>query len=1323
MSGGIDLATLSVGVDTSGAVQAQNDLDRLVQKAQSAEDAAEGLGTAAKRMSDSFREAAESASRAGASNDEVARAAKQSAVELANQREQIQGVVAEYSTLIAQVGLAGRELEQFQAIRRAGADASTQEGRNLAILAGLYHDVATAAQAAASAEAARRQQAGTQFQQRLNENFGLAKVAGDPSPTYSAQDSAQFFQRQFEEQDRIDQLRRQQAGSQFSEDLNQRFGISGESNDGGVSKSARESAAAFEEADSQAAGYQKRLDAIRASIDPLVAAQMKLARDTQDVGDLFKAGVIDQSDHDAMVRQLTTNYTKLSEGIEKTKARGQGLSPQQYGWLFSNVQDFTNQISAGGSSALTMATMQQVPQILEIMSMGRGGIGGSLTAMKEAVVGMISPLTVVAGGLLSLGAAAAYAYSSFSSSQKEAERATFGVGRRSQVSPGEIEAQGFNNRDIGAGISSSTGISIASTIAATGNIDPSNFQKLNDVVKDYAFTTNQQAVPAAKELADAFGQGMQGIDQLNAKIGFLDSSQREMIQNMILGGDKAGAQSMAIGLLAKNLENASQKTGIFAKAWNYATSGVSSLFTGAGSGVAQIMGTGPLEQQLQDARAELDRLKNAGVGQSGQIGFGAGFDPSIIDNQTKKVSELEKKLGDAKEAGKRVDDAFKSIDADKLVQSMNPLDEQIKRLKGNLNDLVTKRFEWSIPTDKIADTDRAIAGLTRQIQVMTENAQRGGTALADMARNADFQLKTTGFTDFAKQAETIRKETDDAKRKLAEENKNTSFEGLDMLVKQQEALDKIAETRIKALTEQNRLTESNRGGAYNRAPAFVQGEIDRYTQQYGRVSPALAAGLIEHESSFRENARPIDPKTGKRLSTAYGYTQLLDDTADELGVNKYNPSENIKGGIKYLDKMIAQFGNVFTGLAAYYNGPGATKEALEKTGQVLPSGAAYARDILRRSGESGGQSARETDERSDSVNRSIDLQRKGYEDQQKYLDRSNQTLAELTYKRRAESEEMARAGFVSDEAAAKIAKAAKEIAALGQSSAGLKLSRDLDFEREQMGRTPIEAQAYSRVRGAGIDVNSQGGQLLLEQSRYNAQLQQVQGTAQDVWGSISSGILSGAKATDIAISALGRLQAKLLNMAGDEAIAQLMKLISGGQEGTGGGFGSLFGSGGSLAKLFGIGGGGGGGGSVPMAPVDSPSWFDPSGFATGGIMTSKGPAPLRTYSGGGIAFTPQTAVFGEGSMPEAYVPLPDGRSIPVTMDRADTGGAARTVAPSFSASISMQGSSGDPQADSRHAEETARQFQSTMQEMFNSYVANESRPGGSLYRSGSSRSY
>lgn len=80
-------------------------------------------------------------------------------------------------------------------------------------------------------------------------------------------------------------------------------------------------------------------------------------------------------------------------------------------------------------------------------------------------------------------------------------------------------------------------------------------------------------------------------------------------------------------------------------------------------------------------------------------------------------------------------------------------------------------------------------------------------------------------------------------------------------------------------------------------------------------------------------------------------------------------------------------------------------------------------------------------------------------------------------------------------------------------------------------------------------------------------------------------------------------------------------------------------------------------------------------FANGGVMTANGPLPLNAYSRGGIANSPQLALFGEGRMPEAYVPLPDGRSIPVTMQ----GGGGTNVVVNVNMETGQEQSQGDDQ--------------------------------------------
>ena len=108
------------------------------------------------------------------------------------------------------------------------------------------------------------------------------------------------------------------------------------------------------------------------------------------------------------------------------------------------------------------------------------------------------------------------------------------------------------------------------------------------------------------------------------------------------------------------------------------------------------------------------------------------------------------------------------------------------------------------------------------------------------------------------------------------------------------------------------------------------------------------------------------------------------------------------------------------------------------------------------------------------------------------------------------------------------------------------------------------------------------------------------------------------------------------------------------------------------------------------------------GFEDGGIMTRSGPAPLKKYASGGIANSPQLAMFGEGSTPEAYVPLPDGRRIPVAMQGG--GGGSTTVNVSVDAKgTSVQGNSGQ-------GEQLGRAISQAVQ----AELIKQRRPGGIL---------
>ena len=121
-------------------------------------------------------------------------------------------------------------------------------------------------------------------------------------------------------------------------------------------------------------------------------------------------------------------------------------------------------------------------------------------------------------------------------------------------------------------------------------------------------------------------------------------------------------------------------------------------------------------------------------------------------------------------------------------------------------------------------------------------------------------------------------------------------------------------------------------------PELVMPYVLMAAREFG-LDPALIKAVIRVESAFDPNA--------VSWAGAQGLMQLMPGTADLMNVrNVFSPKENIRGGSKYLRRMLDRFGgDKKLALAAYNIGP--ERVAKEKKVPKVRETQAYVKRVLQ----------------------------------------------------------------------------------------------------------------------------------------------------------------------------------------------------------------------------------------------------------------------------------------------------------------------------------------------------------------------------------------
>jgi soluble lytic murein transglycosylase-like protein len=133
-----------------------------------------------------------------------------------------------------------------------------------------------------------------------------------------------------------------------------------------------------------------------------------------------------------------------------------------------------------------------------------------------------------------------------------------------------------------------------------------------------------------------------------------------------------------------------------------------------------------------------------------------------------------------------------------------------------------------------------------------------------------------------------------------------------------------------------RLAAKNRSSAKNAAP---YDRLIRNTADSFDIDPALVKAVVAAESNF-------EPRAVSRVG-AQGLMQLMPGTARAMGVRRpFAPSDNIRGGVRYLRTLLDRFDELGHALAAYNAGP----DAVVRHGGIppYPETEAYVTKVLSK---------------------------------------------------------------------------------------------------------------------------------------------------------------------------------------------------------------------------------------------------------------------------------------------------------------------------------------------------------------------------------------
>lgn len=794
------------------------------------------------------------------------------------------------------------------------------------------------------------------------------------------------------------------------------------------------------------------------------------------------------------------------------------VSSYQIRNLLFQLNDVGTMLASGSSPFQVLAT--QGGQIAQIL--GETGVSGAAKGLRSAIASVLTPTVAATTAIVAFGAAGIYAYTEFEAGQKRLSDSLDGLGRGTAATVGQLNR--IAEAAAAAGhVSIATARDMTATFSATGKIGTAIFGDLIKITRDYATATGQDATTAAQQLAQSFADPVKGAMTLNEKLGFLNDRMLENVRAAQREGDVTRAQTLLVNSLAPAIAGAADKTGFWTKQWETLGRTASNAIQGIGAEISRVMSP-TLDQQMESLLAARARIAGQGWRGFQQQALG-GVNDQIADVQENIRRREQLRAAQAASASA----SALSLKAGEITRRMTPDSEEVRQLR-----------EWAAALEKALGRPELLSNAeqTREaLDRINQTIKAGGTAAFGAVQAAQDKLSTAGLSEYA--------------RGLAEINQRYR----DLIWNAKGSADAIAAFNTARTLEVQAFQKS-----YLAQPSsYARGVVnvpEQYRQQFldaGKyVDPNLLASMAFQESRFNPNARS--------RAGATGLMQFMPGTAAQYGIDPTDPNQSIDGAARMMRDLLDKYnGNTSNALAAYNWGQDNVDKWLKKGGNAaaLPAETRdYIEKVTRLTPDLQSQVGviREWDQ-------SLADQTKTVQINIEALGKSSYEVEKARQAQQMEAELIRQNIPITEEWRKSIEARAAAYADLAQRAGVARAAQDIRFEREQLGRDPIEQGIASRLKGYGIDYDSASGQVAASGMRLNETLRQTKDLAGDALKGFVSDLRAGKSGAEALQGVLTKIEDKLLDIAMNDALAGLFGTKSGG---------------GFLSKLLsGLGGGGG----------------------------------------------------------------------------------------------------------------------------------------------------